>query len=116
MLTGKDGVNAAQTRAIAAAGAASVARLVQEAPVYAAPSRLCETSPQVIRHASLPDISTLIRAPARAMISQRFGWAEPKSAKTVVKITGNGFQLEPPAMCRSPCRISRPQISHDHGS
>ena len=48
--------------------------------------------------------------------SHRFGCAEPNSANTVVKITGSGFQLEPPAMCSCPWRISRPQISHDHGS
>ena len=56
---------------------------------------------QVMRPASLADISTLISAPARATINQRFGCAEPNSANTVVKITGSGFQLEPPVDAHS---------------
>ena len=78
------------------------------------------------RTVSFTDISTVSAAPARAITSHRFGCAEPNSANTVVKITGSGFQLEPPAMCSAwstdgpvpvtAWKISRPQISHDQGS
>src|ERR1700691_5847173 len=101
MLTGYPLVNVVQIRTAAPASAAGVTATVrpsQESPRSSAPTPLCETRLHVIRTVSLRDISAVTTAPARATASHRFGCAEPNSANTVVKITGSGFQLEPPAM------------------
>ena len=46
------------------------------------------------------------------------GAAEPNRPQTVVKMTGSGFQDDPPPMMKLRCGsvTSRPQTIHDHGS
>jgi hypothetical protein len=55
-------------------------------------------------------------APARATTSQRSGAASPNSENGTVKRIGSGFHDGPFVVTRSRWRISRPQISQDHGS
>ena len=74
------------------------------------------TSSRVIRQATLNVIATAISAPARATTSHRSGSALPNSEKIVVKITGSGFHVGPPVVCRLTWTISRPQTSQAQGS
>ena len=62
-------------------------------------------------------IASASSPPARATTSHRLGAASsPNSEKTVVNSTGSGFQDGPASVTRSPSVMSRPQISHAHGS
>src|SRR3954469_9029645 len=55
--------------------------------------------------------------PARATTSHRSGAAPvPITANGVVNRTGSGFHDGPAVVTRSRCTMSRPQISHAHGS
>ena len=55
--------------------------------------------------------------PARATANQANGASSlPNSENGAVKSTGNGFHDGPPVVTSSPWAISRPQMSHAHGS
>src|SRR5947209_16466332 len=71
---------------------------------------------EVSRNAMRNAITAAASAPARATTNQRSGCALPNSAKIVVKMTGSGFHVGPPVVVSLRWTISRPQISHDHGS
>ncbi len=64
----------------------------------------------------LNTIPTAITAPARPTTSHMSGAALPNGANNVVKMTGSGFHVGPPVVCRLRCTISRPHTSQDHGS
>ena len=61
-------------------------------------------------------MTTAANAPARATTSHMSGSACPKGANSVVKMTGSGFQVGPPVVCRLMWTISRPQMIQAHGS
>ena len=70
-----------------------------------------------MRPASLADISTLISGPGTRDDQPQIRLRRAEQRETVVKMTGSGFQLEPPVNPQVAVRrIWRPQISHDHGS